>query len=372
MTRQTALTDEEIRSITDSLGSVLPWPRLDSLIAMAKNAARYGRCDWQLAPIWAEKLRHTYAQVQELDYPELAAAMGNVLPIDTSPSPASIEWEYFQIEYAGYADFIDEEGDVAPTGSLKARRFTGKMHEIGDKYVVNMFDLERAAAVKGPPKISIVAEYQRGSKENHERTTNWVWLFGNKERELLGFLTHPNITVSVAPLNAGSSSRLWANKSNDEIVSDIIALIDTIPTVTKRKRHAAKVWMAEGMFRELRNRRLATTDGSLTSLLDYVRNLYSGDDSGQGKVEFKILNECSPDYRVHFKSGTDESGLSGECMIAVADLSKDDACFIKARPYTTLPPQEQEFKVSTLTHSKIGGCKLREPLAVHRMDFGLV
>ena len=341
-------------------------PRLDTMQAIAQRVAEQGRADAQLAPIWAEKLRHTYSKVLETKYPEYMAEAGNILPIDTEVDPAAEEWEYFKIDSRSSADWIDDDGMVAPNGATVMSRFTGRMHSIGHEYDWTIFDLERAAAAN-VPLAKIKADDARRA---HAAKTDWVWLFGDSPRGLPGLMNHPNITVSMAALNGGATSRLWTNKTADEIATDMSVLINTIATNTLQAYSAATVLMPLSLFHRLRDLRLGAGDG-FASVLEWMKNRFQGDESGQGKVSFKILNQCSGSLRRNPNTGTDTSGISGDFVIALPQASKDELAFVRARPFTQLPPEAEGFKVRNLSHSKIGGCKMQIPLAVHRLDFGL-
>jgi len=353
---------EQLRRTMDDLQIV---PRMDHLTEICAGALRRLGKDEQSAPIWAEKLRYTYTKILEVSFPEYAAANGDVLPIDTSVPAAKETWEYFMIEQMGYADWIDDDGRVAPTGTMKASRHEGKCAEMGHRWDLTVFDVERAADAGVPlPKLK-----QSNAKRTHDAKTNWTWLFGDGGKNLPGLITHPNITVTKAPLNAGSTSRLWANKSVDEIAGDIALLVNTIADSTLEKYHAARVFMPPSLFRLLRDTRLGAGDG-FASVLDWMRKRYEGDETGQGKVEFRMLNECDGARRLNPVTGTDDSGLSGDFLLALPPENTEELAFIRTRAFTQRPPQEIDLVLHHLTHSKIGGCKMQQPLSVHRMDFG--
>lgn len=373
----TAAINKASRELCERADALLLIPRLDTLETfVTETLDAYGwapdskRIDRQAAPIWAEKLRHTYAKTLEIKYPEYAAANGDVCPIDSSVPPWALEYEYFLIDHTAWADWIDEDGDMMMGSAVTAQRFTGRCAEFGSNWDLNIFDLERAAAVG----LALQPIKQASAKRAHDAWRNWVWLFGDSRKALVGLMTHPNIVKTRAPLNAGASSRLWANKTNAEILADLDLLIDSVPENTLEAYHVATVLMPPALMRLLRNRKLGTgstlIDGSMTTLWDYIVNKYSGDATGQGKIEFKMLNECDADRRKHPKTNTDDSGLSGDFLLALPPKNKDEVAFISARPFTQRPPEEEGFKITVLTHEKIGGCKITQPLAVHRLDFG--
>lgn len=345
-------------------------PRMDTLTAMADRLVATGRWDSQSAPIWAEKLRYLYTKVLETVYPELAAANGDVIGIDTRVDPAALVYEYYMITQHGYADWIDDDGQLMASGSMTAKRFTGRMAEMGHRYKINQFDLERARSAN----VYLPQLKANAAKEYHDRKTNWTWLFGDSEKALPGLCNHPNITISLAAFDAatGSTSRLWSNKTIDDILNDIATLIDTVATNTLRAYHVAKVFMPLSLHQILVKTRLGAGDG-FASLLGLIEDRYGKpQSSGQPKVEFRVLNECEASMRKNPKTNTDTSGITGDFLLAVpGNASLDELAFIRARPFTTKPPQERDFDLHHLTHSKVGGCKCTIPLGVHRMDFGL-
>lgn len=347
-------------------------PRQDQLEAIFENiyalSGHGGHMDAQSAPIWAEKMRHTYAKVLETIYPEYAAANGEVAEIDTEIDPASTEAEYFRVDQTGFADWIDDDGHMIPGGSMTAKRYTLRHAEIGHEYKVNFFDLERAQKAK----LALQPLKAKNAKRTHDAKTNWVWLMGDSAKALPGFLTHPNIPRVLAPLNAGTSSRLWANKTNAEILADLALVIDQVPVQTIRAFYAAIVYMPLQLMQICKNRQVGgdTNNYGSKNLWEYIKEQYSGDDTGQGKIEFRILNECSAAFRSNPVTQTDDSGLSGDCIMVCPPRDRDVWAFLRSRPFSTRPPQQIKFSMVHTTHSKIGGCKVTQPMAFVRLEFG--
>jgi hypothetical protein len=111
---------------------------------------------------------------------------------------------------------------------------------------------------------------------------------------------------------------------------------------------------------------VSSADSGTVSYWDRLLKLFAGDDSGQGKVEFKGLNECQANRR----GATDPFPFGGDLMFAIPAPNVDELSFVRARGLTQRPPQEQDFKVKIVSHAKIGGIKVVRPLAVHIMCFG--
>ena len=366
-----AMNEAKVRQYIDAAAALGILPDVDRCDAIYSQAV----IDWNLqtkndaqgAPIWAEKLRSTFPKLLEVKYSELAFEQGKVLPIDTRVDPAALKWEYFQVEEAGCADWIDEDGHVMSTGTVVFKRFEGRMRSMGFKYDVNQFDVERFQA-GGPEGFNLIRQKQKQAVKAHARLTNWTWGFGEKTKGLQGLCNNTNISKLAAPTADGSSSRLIADKSADEVMADFKALIFSAPENTNEEYQTATVILPHKFIRDLTAMRYP--GDRYASVWEWIKDTFSGDDSGAGKVTFVAVNECDPARRRNPKTGVDDSGITGYFMLALPANDIDERAFIRARPLTQLPPRIVGFSTEHWTHSKIGGCKMQTPLAVTRMDFG--
>ena len=358
-----AIDPEQYRERIDALGLT---PRVDVLTNLVGSWMSNGKFQRQLdastAPIAVQALQFVYARVYEESYGNLKAAMGQVLPFDTSPNPAHDTYKYKYLDWAGYADWIGDDGSVMGEGSMKMTEHIGFMAELGHAYSWTVFDLERAA-LDGqnlsaiPPRIA---------RRVHEMFHNWVWLFGDPDKQIHGLFTHPNIQVVLAPDSAAGTypdarAKLIEGKSVDEILADIETLVETVPRTTNEELRVRKVFMSERDMAVMKRKRVGAGDGVLT-IWQMVQSLYPD-------VEFDTLPECEESKRVDPRTGTNTSNLTGRCWIAVPDLPADECGFVFPRPFTQRAPQEIDLKIRTITHSKIGGFKCTQPLGVVRMDF---
>lgn len=345
------------------LDAALAMARADAkaINAFAQHIAAMGKCDAALAPIWAEKLRHVFPGLVQTLYPDLPVAAGEVLPIYSGVSPTDLVWEYYTIDGGASMDWIDDDGSIMPSAYVKATRHTGSMAEFGGGFEYTIFDLERAAAAGLP----LATEKAARSRRAHDEFCQRVWLFGDTRKGIVGLLTHPNIPVSLAAAGA-STSRHWDDKTGDELIADVVAMLDAIPEQTVEQHHAARAYLPFGMIRKMRQLYVTGTAAGTVTYWDRLLALYSGDDSGQGKVKFLGLNECQRSRR----PSSDPFPFGGDFMFALPDAGVDELCFVRARALSQRPPQEQDFKVKIAMHAKIGGVKVVRPMSVHVMCFG--
>lgn len=353
------------------------YPRLDDLTAHCRNLClsvgkydpavkhRYDgqkvRLDDQVAPLMAEKLRHTYQTIHEKKFPERQAFEGKILPIDNEVNPGALEYEYFVIESEGCADWIDDNGTLLNTSSTILKRFTGKVKPIGDEWVLNYFELQRHAMAG----TKIPAMKPQLSKKHHATKTNWVWLFGDAEYQMEGLCNHPNITVLLAP--EGVSGRKWEDKTAEEILADIDAVINAAANNTLMAHRTKRVLMSQRLQQILINKVVKDTYG-VNNLWKFVTEKYSPTGAGVEQVVFEVLVEAQAEWRRDPITNTDTSGIVGDFLLAMPEVDKELAAFVRAQPYTTHQPEKRGFDLVHQAHSTIGGARIAEPLAFTRMD----
>ncbi len=360
----TTLTSKQRKQLADY--HVIP--RLDSCVHFFRELAVKGvleRHDWSGAIVLAETLRQQMAQLLKTKYPDLPVANGDLLPIDSSASPHHETWRQYIVDEQGYADFIDDDGTLAPNQSATMKMFEGRFANIGHKYDWTIFDVERAAA----EGYQLQSSKAKNAKRYHDALKQWVFLFGDSKRDIKGLVNHPNINVMLAALDAATSTtRQWALKTNAEILVDVQRLVNAVPVETIRQHFTARVYLPHAFQLICQGRFIAATATATVTLWDQILSMYQGDSTGQGKVEFLILNECDPLLRRDARTGTDTSGITGYFALALP-AKNSDAVFKVARPFTQLPPQQEDLKVNVLTHEKIGGARLDYPRSIARMDF---
>jgi hypothetical protein len=350
---------------TDELSTVLADPRWQ-LTGNVKTLDGQAVKREDLAPMMIERLRFLYPEILEAKYAELPAANGDIFPIDDSVPAGAVEWKSETMEVLGFAQWVDDDGKIAPTGATVFGQAEGRLKEMAHAWEMNEFDLERAAYAKVP----IESTRGRASKRVIDAKCQWTWLFGDFDLGLYGCFSHPNITRVLAPQSAsGGNSRLWSGKTNAEIAADVALVIDTVRAATNRQEQAAIVYVPENLYKLAKRKLLGESSGLLTSLWDWIVDQHKGDESGTGKVTFKILNECEAAYRRNPETNTDTSGISGDFLFARPAEDKRMDAFMRSRRFTQRPPQQIDFAVKHLCHAKVGGFRTERPLAFAMLVF---
>jgi len=162
-------------------------------------------------------------KLRELKYRKL-------IPVSNRDGAGAETITYYQWTRVGMAKIIANPSDDLPRVDLFAKRFTQNVYSIGTAFGFSTQEL-RAAAMAGRPLEMFKVDAAR--RAVHEKENDIAWN-GETDYNLPGFLNNVNIPTVQAPLNGGASSRLWINKSPDEILADVKTMVSGIHTSTNR------------------------------------------------------------------------------------------------------------------------------------------
>ena len=359
-------TQEEKEQLSERADALHLVPRVDQLERTIARIVEGGdhlqTLDAETSQIAVEKLRHAYAKVYEVKNGQFKAAMGEVLPFVTDVPASADSYKYKTLEALGYMSWIGEDGSYSGTGSAIMAEHVGFVDKAGGEYTHTIFDLERAVATG----LDLPGQDARNLKKRADAKQNWVALFGDPNKKILGLFTHPNIQVAMAPMSSSathsdSRDRLIENKSVDEILADVETITETGPRSTLFEHRTGKVFMSGHDISVLKRRRVGAESQAMT-IWQMIQSVFP-------EISFERLNECDEVNRVNPETQRNDSGVAGRCWIAVPVAPADECGFVFSRPLTQLAPQQDGFKLRVLAHAKFGGFKCLIPLAVVRMDF---
>lgn len=354
--------DAKALAMLDKLELIPSAAKLDGAVAGWVAEGKIALADAETSAIAVEALRHHYAKVFETKHGQYKAANGEVLGFDTTPDPNKDSYTWDTIDSTGYYTWIDDDGSIMGEGSMTMSRDIGFMAEAGGKFAHTVFDLERAAA----DGVNLPATQQRNAKKNCDAKQNWVCLFGDPGKKIVGVFTHPNIQVVLAPISSDvthgdNRDRLIENKAVDEILADVETIVDRCRRTTLQNYVTKRVLMPDSDISHMKRRRVGESNGTLT-VWQLIASLYP-------EVSFESLNECEEDNRVNPDPHGAASGLRGKCWLALPDMPADECGFVFPRPFTLRAPQLVDLQITVITHAKFGGFKCTVPVAVTRMDF---
>lgn len=141
----------------------------------------------------ARQLEHVRSQTYDIKFPELK--FRQLIPVDSSVSPAANTVTYRQWEMFGAAAIVSNYADDSPRVDLLVEEFSGTVRSLADSYGYSIQDL-RAASASG---ISLPAEKANTARRGMEQTMDQLSAFGDAAYNLPGFLNFANVPIVAVP-----------------------------------------------------------------------------------------------------------------------------------------------------------------------------
>lgn len=315
---------------------------LDSL-----SRSTVARTDADLLPIFARELEYVFSNVVEQPYPELRAANGELFGLNMSIPEGASSWIQYLMGQTGVAKFVAALGTDRPLASLEGARITRDLQPCSLDYGYTYHELQAAARMPGMRLESSLAS---AARRGHMQLFNDTLLWGAPAIGIVGFVNHPNITQSLAADN-GSGSTYWVDKTPDEIIADVNALLNTQSVLTKGIYRPNRLLLPEAEMLLIATTKLGVGDGTLT-ILDFLKKAHPG-------VSFEILLELDASF-----SG---GNLGESCAVAYVDRS-DVIEGVASMLFRQFSVQQNGLRFVVPCESKLGGVKLNAPISVSRLN----
>lgn len=152
----------------------------------------------------------------------------SLIPISNRDGEGAETITYYLYTKIGMAKVIANPSDDLPRSDVFAERFTQKVHVLATSFGYSTQEL-RAARFAGVALELFKVDAARRAIREKENSITWL---GDVSHGIVGLFAHPNIPTVQAPLNAAAASRLWVDKTPDEIIADIRLLTSGIRQAT--------------------------------------------------------------------------------------------------------------------------------------------
>lgn len=215
--------------------------------------------------IWfARQLDYVKGQAYDVKRPPLAAMQ--LFPIANDIPEGALTVTYRQYDSVGAAKLIASYSDDLPRSDVKAREFTSPIRGIGISYGYNTREI-RHARMAGVP---LDTKKMMAARLGHDETINRLAWFGDADAGIPGFLTNPNIPGYAVPADGaggGGSSKLWVNKTADQVIRDMNGIVNQVYTQSKTVHRANELWVPPSQYAYISSTpRSATSD---TTILEF-------------------------------------------------------------------------------------------------------
>ena len=136
----------------------------------------------------------------------------------------------------GMAKIISEDAKDLPPVSIAMEKKTVNIRDVGASYKFTHRELEACAFNKTP----LERLDARAARQTIDEKIDEIIYIGDKDWGLLGLLTNPNVTKTVAATGA-STFKAWSKKTLDEITADVQTMFDAVFNATKGPRGSGTV-----------------------------------------------------------------------------------------------------------------------------------
>lgn len=284
------------------------------------------------------QLEYIKSQTYDIKYPALKAR--ELFPVSYEAGPAAKTITYRQFDQVGMAKIIANYSKDFNRVDITGKEFTANVRSLGDSYAYNFQEI-RSAALTGMPLQQSRANAARRAILQLE---NQIALQGDADHNLSGFLTNPNITTTVVANDGDAGSTLWADKTPDQIIRDMNALVNGVVATTKGVETPNVLLLPIDQYTFISaTPRSSTSD---TTILQYFLN------NNPFIQVVDWLNELAG------------AGSGGADVMVCYDRNPDKLTLEIPSDFEQFPPQEQGLEFVINCHERIGGVNIYYPLSV--------
>lgn len=208
------------------------------------------------------------AQVYEIQYPDIQYPA--LIPVDTSANDWATGVMFFSMDKVGQADWFSHLAKDVPLADVDRAQHEHPIHMAAIGYRYTLQELGQAMMIPG---TNLSADRASAAVRAYEEFMDGIALRGvppsGNTKGMTGLINDPNVTAGNVANDGTGSSTLWANKTPDQILRDINALLTGVYT------ESLTVEMADTLLLPVaRLDYIATTPRSSTSdttILEYLR-----------------------------------------------------------------------------------------------------
>jgi len=339
------------------------------------------REDDDQAALFSRSLEQQIARVLEIPRAALPLASSDDLLPSNMLDAGATTYRYFLQDMQGDWTYIAlGAGDDLTTASVSGAEITGRLQGAGGAFGYTEEDLRNwSFASRGSLPTMLQQGSLRAKMQLHDSTLAW----GEESLGLRGLFNFPGMTILTAADNGGGSTD-WFDKTIDQIVTDIGALIDACEDATNVTRQITMILMSRRTMNFLRRRRIVdTTTGTGITYWEYLTKVFVTGGSVPNGPDLPAPDNPVQFRWVRYMDGRNErSEVNGVPQLPVVSGNRTDSIFgyihndpdIVAKDVTPLtngrflPPQKRGLQTLVPGEAKWGGIRCPEPVTLVRMD----
>ena len=190
----------------------------------------------------AQELNYIRARALEVEHSPLNSF--RVFPQETDV-PAGAETALTIVyDSVGMAKIVADYGDDLPRAEAVATTIPSKVYTVADSYGYNYVELEHARMAN----VNLEARKALAARRGVDLKLNNIAWFGDAEHGITGFVNNPNIANVTIPADGTGSSAKFADKTPEQIIRDVNAIINEVSNNTNGVEMPDTVLMAPAVY----------------------------------------------------------------------------------------------------------------------------
>jgi hypothetical protein len=311
-------------------------------VKLRKN--RRTRRDASESAFLQTQLEEIRAKVYEQRLPQFKAR--TLIPVNNNEDPGLEIIKYRTFDQVGSAKIISAYADDLPRADVYFTEATASVRSLGSSYGYNLQEV-RASARSGQ---DLETRKANAARRAIEQEVERIAKLGDADNGLLGLLNQPNALIMTIPNGAGGSP-LWANKTADEILTDLSNLANNSYNNTNQVEAANTILLPFSSYSLISRMRLVNTN---TTVLQFFRQINS-----EADVQIARLTSWQ-DL---------ETAGAGGTRRAVAYRNDPDALELRIpQEFEQLPEEKRNLEYVVDCHARMGGVLAFYPLTITYAD----
>lgn len=260
-----------------------------------------------------------------------------LVPMQTGIDEWIGSWGYKTVSEVGMAKFIaDYADDIPPVGRFLTVKSIG-IKTLAISYSYSEVELMQYLTAG----VNVSRDDASSARHFIDKKVDEVILVGDKDQGVTGFFNNENVTVVESAANAAGTSTKIKNKSLDEIVAAVQAMVDKAYDINKGTIVLDSIVFDHEAFAYIATKRVSDNDG--TTILEYLKKVFR---------EEGIVNWS--ENRKLDKMGTGETGR--------AILYKKDPAilsYVLPIPFRQKEPQAHALHYKVPCYARVGGTVIK-------------
>lgn len=301
------------------------------------------RLDANESVFFNRQLEHVKTTTYDTKFKNLKAL--TIVPVNTTASNGDdiITWRSFTA--VGVAKMVADYATDFPRVDVYGVEQTVKVKPLGDSFAYSIKEIRRSQRAGGIPLDVRRANAARRAIEDLQ---DRIALFGDTATGLKGFLNYAGVTTYTVIADGTGSSKLWANKTPDQIVRDIQGFVDAIMIPTKGREVPDLLLLPLAKYNYIANTRMGTV--SDITIMQY------------------ILKNNPYIKRIDWLNELAGAGAGATDRMMIGSFDAEHITFELVQPFEMFTPQPEGMAFKVNCHAEVGGVIIYYPQAFAYAD----